>query len=280
MESVSCPLCTQKQESYLWSKKDAVYVECRNCHLVYENPRLSDEELKQFYSNEDYYISRPDDKDRKGYLNYYSQCTPVIAYEYFRILKKYVKAETGIRFLDIGCGPGNVLQIAKDSGWDCTGLELSHWAAEIAKKNKLNVIEGTLNDAHFPEDHFDVISMFDVLEHLPYPVDYVEHIYKILKPGGVVIVETPNIFGFFARHIYKQRSELVKPRAHICLYSTQTASRLFQTVPFLNVKVETFPYCRKYTMGYIKSVIVSRMKKKADPMQLTWNESLRIIARK
>ena len=255
-------------------------MECPDCHLVYENPRLNDEELKQFYSAEDYYISRADDQNRKGYLNYYSQCTHVIAEEYFRILNQHVKASSGIKFLDIGCGPGNVLHIAGDHGWDCTGLELSRWAAEMAHKSGLNVIEGTLADAHFPENHFDVISMFDVLEHLPYPVDYVERIYKILKPGGVVVVETPNIFGFFARHIYKQKSELVKPRAHICLYSKQTASMLFRSAPFSRVKVETFPYCRNYTGGYFKSVIVSRLKNGADPVQLTWNESLRIIAHK
>lgn len=280
MESVSCPLCARKEENYLWSKRDAAYVECNHCHLIYENPRLSDDELKQFYSNEDYYFSQPDDKDRKGYLNYYSQCTPVIAQEYFSILAHQVAAKPGIRFLDIGCGPGSVLQIAVDHGWNCTGLELSQWAAETARVNKLNVIEGTLDSAQFPENHFDVISMFDVLEHLPYPVDYVRHIYRILKPGGVVIVETPNIFGFFARNLYRQESELVRPRAHICLYSPQTASRLFHEAPFSSVKVKTFPYCRRYTLGYIKSLIVSRIKDPTDPRQLTWNESLRIIARK
>jgi SAM-dependent methyltransferase len=122
--------------------------------------------------------------------------------------------------------------------------------------------------------------MFDVLEHLPSPVDYVREIFRILKPGGCILVETPNIDGFFARHVYRQKSDLVKPRAHICLYSPRTAARLFREVPFVKTDITTFPYCRHYTPGYFKSVIVSHLTRRGAATQLTYNESMRICARK
>ncbi len=278
METIACPLCGESTERFMWNKKGARYVRCINCSLVYENPRLAKEELRQFYSDESYYFSKARDIDPSGYTDYFSQCTPVIINEYFHILQQHSRQTNDLHFLDIGCGPGKVLKVAKDHGWRAVGLEISHWSAEMGKKEGLEILEGTIQDAAFPDEEFDIISMFDVLEHLPSPKDYVREIYRILKPGGVVVAETPNIEGFFASHWYKEQSELVKPHAHICLYSPETVKRLFRSAPFSKITIKTFPYCRRYTLGYFKSLIVSRLRRDGSAVQFTFNESLRISA--
>lgn len=279
MEDVSCPLCGKDNARFLWTKHDARYVRCNSCALVYENPRLTDEELVEFYSNKSYFINDSASGDTSGYENYYTQCTQGLREEYFAIVEKYARVNSGA-YCDVGCGPGGVLQIAADRGWNPVGVEISSWAVEEGKRNGLDIRQGSLLDAAFPENHFDAVSMFDVLEHISSPRENVREIYRILKPGGVLVIETPNVDGFFAKYLYKEKADLVKPRAHICLYGPESARQLIAPAGFSDYRIMTFPYCRKITASYVKSVIASRVKKGRAPVQLTINDSLRIICRK
>ena len=275
IERVCCPVCGNNEHVELWEKGGARYVECKECKLVYENPRLTAEGLKRLYSQESYYIQKPSGEPNSGYENYFVQCTPALQTEYFSIVQQFAEVNTG-RFLDVGCGTGGVLGVARKRGWEAVGLEVSDWAVEQARKQGNTIVNATVLEARFPDDHFDAVSMFDVLEHLPSPVDYIKDVYRILKPGGVLVMETPNIGGFFARHLYKEHSELIKPRAHICLYTPYTVGRLCSCVPFSKVRIQTFPYCRRYSLGYFKGLMATRILPRRTRVQLTINESLRI----
>lgn len=279
MEQIACPLCGANNAETLWSKEGASYVRCLHCSLVYENPRLSGEELKSFYSKESYFVNTSDPSP-SGYSDYFAQCTGTLLREYLNIVKREVAGRTPVHFLDVGCGPGGLVELALAEGWEASGLELSSWAVEIGRKKGIPIMEGALESALFPENHFDAISLFDVLEHLPSPHPPIREIYRILKPGGVVIVETPNIGGFFARNVYRERSDLVKPRAHICLYTPVTARRLFSEAGFRTLNITTFPYCRQYTLGYLKNLTFTLLGLGSSHTQATLNESIRIIARK
>jgi spore maturation protein CgeB len=276
MIQVNCPLCGGSDATSLWSKDGADYVRCRDCTLVYENPRLSDEELRQYYSQEGYYIQADASVPTSGYENYFEQCTPQLQREYFDIVERHCRTRRG-RFLDVGCGAGGVVGIALERGWDAAGQEISSWAAAQGRLRGVTIVEKDLPAAGFPADSFDAVSMFDVLEHLPSPNEYVQEIFRILKPGGVLVVETPNIDGFFARHLYKGTSDLVKPRSHICLYGPLSARRLFASVPFSKVTMSTFPYSRKFSWIYFKALLVSRLLPDRNLVQFTFDESLRII---
>ena len=279
MEQVSCPLCGADDYADLWSKAGAQYVRCRSCTLVYESPRLTESELKAFYSDQAYFVHAGGEDPVSGYVDYFAQCTPQLQHEYFEIVERHANVRRGT-YLDVGCGTGGVVGYAAEKGWDACGQEISSWAAAVGKKAGLTIIESSLSEAAIASDSFDAVSMFDVLEHLPSPIEYLREIYRILKPGGVLVVETPNIDGVFALHFYRERSDLVKPRAHICLYSPRSARRLFSTVPFRDVHVKTFPYCRRFTPGYFKGLVASFVLPGRLPQQLTFNESLRIICRK
>jgi SAM-dependent methyltransferase len=279
MEDVACPLCDATTSRVVWTRQGATYVRCAACGLLYENPRLTGTELKSLYSAESYFINESGGAGAVGYVDYFSQCSPALLRDYFEILRHEVPSHSQPDFLDIGCGPGGLLEEARRHGWKARGLELSRWAVDKGRDKGLEIVEGTLEEARFPSAIFDVISMFDVLEHLPRPRNTLAEVRRILRPGGVLVVETPNIEGWFSRNLYRSASDLVKPRAHICLYSPVTVSRLFRTSGFTDLRITLFPYCRRYTPGYVKRVILSRIIRKGPPVQLTWNESMRIIAR-
>jgi 2-polyprenyl-3-methyl-5-hydroxy-6-metoxy-1,4-benzoquinol methylase len=277
METIPCPLCNARPYRSLWSRAGAQYVRCTECTLVYENPRLTESELRDFYSEESYFVNRERGKDAPGYQDYFQQCSPALLREYFSILHSHAARKPSVRFLDIGCGPGGLLAEARRHRWNASGLEISRWAVEKGRAEGLDIIEGTLQSARFAEAEFDVVSMFDVLEHLPHPRDIILETARVLKPEGVLVIETPNIEGFFVRNLYGAASDMVKPRAHICLYSPKTARRLLEEADLSTVSITLFPWCRRITPGYIKSVVVSRLPGK-DPVQFTWNESMRIVA--
>jgi 2-polyprenyl-3-methyl-5-hydroxy-6-metoxy-1,4-benzoquinol methylase len=278
METIHCPLCLSSAERELWRRRDARYVECKNCGLVYENPRPTPQELKDYYSEKNYFFNQAGDRETSGYVNYFSQCDSAILEEYAEILRRYCPADQSIRYLDIGCGPGNLVQLGSQNGWEALGVEISRWAVEYGRQRGIQIIEGTLAEAKFPDESFHVISLFDVLEHLPFPGEYAKEIQRILKPRGVVVAETPNIRGIFAWNLYREKSDLVKPHAHICLYSPHSVRRLFYAAGFSKVIVRTFPYCRRYTFGYLKSLVCSRIRSSSALTQFTFNESLRIVA--
>jgi len=277
METISCPLCNAHPYRPLWSRGEAQYVRCSECTLVYENPRLTETELRDFYSAESYFINRDGGKNTPGYQNYFQQCSPGLLQEYFSILEFHAGQQPSIRFLDIGCGPGGLVAEAKRHGWNASGLEISRWALEKGRAEGLDIIEGTLQDARFAEAEFDMISMFDVLEHLPHPREAMSEVARVLKPNGTLVIETPNVEGFFVRNLYGAASDMVKPRAHICLYSPKTARRLLKEAGLAEVRLRLFPWCRRITPGYLKGLLLSRLPGR-EPIQLTWNESMRIIA--
>jgi len=276
LEVIPCPVCGAAGATPLWSKDDAHYVCCPHCTLVYENPRLTAEALKELYSRPSYFVQEDADQSPVGYQNYFAQCTPQLNEEYFRIVQRAVPG--GHELLDVGCGLGGVLLAAQHDGWDAVGVELSSWAVKEGRKHGARILEGSLVEAGLQASRFDAVSMFDVLEHLPSPVPTLREAHRLLKPGGALIMETPNIGGFFARSVYRENSDLVKPRAHICLYSTRSARMLLAKLPFARVRIETFPYCRRLSPGYFLSVLRSRVRRESSPVQLTWNDSLRIVA--
>lgn len=276
MQFVVCPLCGEDNAKPLWQKNDATYVRCTACSLVYENPRLSDEELVEFYSKKSYFIKEEEDTGTSGYENYFAQCTTGLLEEYFDLVQRYANVRRG-KLCDVGCGPGGLLKIARERGWEATGVEISSWAVQEGRKAGLDIYQGSLLDARFSADSFDAVSMFDVLEHLASPREYLQEIHRILKPGGLLLIETPNVDGFFVRYVYRQNADLVKPRAHICLYGPTSARLLLEPFGFSTVKIMSFPYCRRFTPGYLKSVLTSRLLPGRKPVQLTFNDSLRIV---
>jgi 2-polyprenyl-3-methyl-5-hydroxy-6-metoxy-1,4-benzoquinol methylase len=103
-----------------------------------------------------------------------------------------VVGKTG-RLLDMGCGDGSFLATAKSHGWDAGGIEVTEVATQRAKdKVGDNCIFQTLKEAQYPDNFFDVVTLWDVIEHLPDPVGTLRQLARVLCPGGQLIISTPN----------------------------------------------------------------------------------------
>ncbi|MFH1508127.1 MAG: class I SAM-dependent methyltransferase [Candidatus Omnitrophota bacterium] len=147
------------------------------------------------------------------------------------------------RLLDLGCATGLFVKEAVGSGWDAEGVEFSEFAARHAKEIEgLNVRQGDLMDMHYPAEHFDVVTMWDMVDHSEFPKDIVNEVYRILKPGGIVAMDTfmeDGIIFLLANYLYKMTFGLVKypsakghPLHHSHYFSTKTFKNLLGSSGF------------------------------------------------
>jgi len=103
------------------------------------------------------------------------------------------------RLLDVGCSSGALLLVAKECGYEAFGAEPAKQAAATARKLGFDVFPGYLQDAHYPDNHFDVVTLFEVIEHLLDPADLLREIRRILKPRGLLLIGTGNADSWTAR---------------------------------------------------------------------------------
>lgn len=185
---VACNICGSKEHSALWVKDEFQYNRCNDCGLVYINPRLTEEEISKIYRTlfKGKSLSKPPPLDFTSYK------------EFFKLIANYRKNNS---LLDVGCFRGYLLSGAREQGWQVKGTELSEQAAACARKDYgLDIHTGSLKDANYPENFFDVVSMLDVIEHLTDPAEYLREIERILRPGGILYIETPN-FNSITRYL-------------------------------------------------------------------------------
>ena len=131
---------------------------------------------------------------------------------------RWLEAHEGGRLLDIGCGNGVYINQMRQLGWDVAGIEPDEEAASMAMKSGLNVFRGSLEDAKFSAEHFDAITMNHVIEHVTNPVKLLKECYGVLKPGGRLVVVTPNIKSL-GRRLFNDAWLHWDPPRHLHLFS-------------------------------------------------------------
>lgn len=152
------------------------------------------------------------------------------------MIRRYAALPARPRLLDVGCALGFMLHEAKAVGWEPMGVETSPFAAKYAAEhNDCRVITGTLNQAHFEDNSFDVITLMDVIEHVPEPRELMVEVHRILRPGGVVFMVTPNFGSLFIK-LYGARAYGIGPEEHVTYFQPSTISRLLRQCGFSRVK--------------------------------------------
>jgi len=133
-----------------------------------------------------------------------------------------------LRLLDVGCGSGTLLGLLKTQGFDVLGLDYSREAADIASlEHAVQVVVGSLDEAHFEDASFDLVTLFHVMEHVPNPREVVAEIRRILKPSGRLVIQVPNIGSWQYRLFGEKWYGLDIPR-HVIDYSNRSMQELLR----------------------------------------------------
>lgn len=179
-----CPVCLSAGPFAGRSSPAGFHLlECNACGVVFLFPQPAEAELASYY-DQAYY-----GEDRKKFLS------PVEAAIAACSSLKWKKLEPllsrGGRLLDIGCGRGTLLKLAHAAGFEADGIERPSPVGHTVP----GVLYKSLPECNFPDDHFQVVVLWHVLEHLPHPVETLREIRRILKPGGWLSIAVPNYGG-------------------------------------------------------------------------------------
>jgi SAM-dependent methyltransferase len=186
-------------------------VRCRRCGLIYLNPRPTLDEMAQYYP-ENYEPFMRSELTRSWYGR--------LAYR-VAIAKRcrIASQEQGPgRLLDVGCGDGDFLLGMQDRGWEVHGLDISPVAVTLARQKGLDIFQGELLEASYPEGGFDRVTMWDVLEHLHNPEVQLSRVAQLLKPGGRLVATFPNAHSLDFRLFGPAWTGLDIPR-HLYIYT-------------------------------------------------------------
>ncbi len=211
-------------------------VECRSCQLVYMNPRPHHEAVVENYGDveDQEYI-----EEEQGRIETFSES-----------LAQVQKFRRSGHLLDVGCHVGTFLTLAQDAGFDVAGVEPSRWGAEIANSRiNGNVHCGAIEDAPLPDGGYDVITLWDVIEHLPDPALDIRAIHSALRPGGIFAISTMDVESIFAKLFGKRWPWYMQ--MHLVYFSRQTLCEMLRREGFEIAEVST--HVRRVRLAYLAS---------------------------
>lgn len=277
LESVSvCPACGRPDQLLLHGDLvDNVFrvapgkwtlVQCTNCNSAYLDPRPTQSSIGRAYGT--YYThNKVVDKEQpgslsrtrllrrafaNGYVNnrYGTQYYPANRFGFVlaRILPSLFEtlntqfrwlpnSGPGQRLLDVGCGNGAFLLSARDAGWEVMGCDTDSKAVAIAQERGLEVREGSIDSLADESGLFDAITVSHVIEHVHNPREVLIAVHRLLKPGGLVYFDTPNIESYGHKKFGSNWRGLETPR-HLTLFSIRGFQLLLQSSGFVDIKLK------------------------------------------
>ena len=211
----ACALCSNGRTRTMFEVDGSVIVKCDDCGLVRQATRPS--ATAALYDSDYYATENP----KGGYANYFLDSD--VNRRTFRDRIRAIESRYGRkgRLLDVGCALGDFLIEAKDAGWDVAGVEISHYAAQRARERGLRVSAGRIEYLDLPAASFDVITLYDSIEHMTDPVATLAAVRRLLVPGGLVHLVTPNVGGLQSRALGRFWYHF-KPGEHLFYFSPDT----------------------------------------------------------
>lgn len=214
-----CPVCsTEITTAPTFHRTGHDVYTCPTCSVRFVYPIPSPANLMEIYSV-DYFQRGNKYSDQPGEHDYNGT-------EHLRRVRFIKQQRPSGRLLDVGCALGGFLNTARNAGYDVQGIELSQHAAAAARaKHDLDISATTVQAAHLPDAAFDIVTLWDVLEHLPSPLTTVTEIARILRPGGLLVFTTGNIASRWA-HLLRSRWQLLTPPQHLTFHTPQSVRHL------------------------------------------------------
>ncbi|MCS6862759.1 MAG: class I SAM-dependent methyltransferase, partial [Abditibacteriales bacterium] len=274
----ACALCERDDARRLVTKDGWHVVRCRQCGLVYVNPRPTFDALAGIYTDGDYCAAQIHAADDVKRLRQSARRLRLIEQHYFCPERSGgapldATRERG-RLFDVGCSTGVFLRVARDAGWEVSGIDVSAAAVEHARRvYQLDAHVATLEqfaanavgNGSRSVPLFDVITMFDSLEHMPQPLAALRAAYQLLKDDGWLVITTPNIDGLFPRFTYRLFAQTLgawehpTPPGHTYQFSRQTLHAVLRKSGFDVVYCRTEAIPAAYTVGKLEEAIISAL---------------------
>lgn len=224
-----CPVCSgthfhevMQVKDYTVSRKFFPVCHCSDCSFRFTQHIPNDQEIGAYYKSEDY-ISHTD--TRKGLVSkLYHAVRGITLKGKRKMIGKLVRGKSG-KILDYGCGTGAFLHEMKTAGWETTGLEPDPGARQMAVKLNGEQVFPPDYIRSLPENHFDIITLWHVLEHVHRLKYTLDHLNRVLKPGGFILIAVPNYTSADAQNYGPYWAAWDVPR-HLYHFSPESMKKL------------------------------------------------------
>jgi len=216
----ACPLCGGGRIEPLHRYERAQLSRCHTCGFVFSMRRPGDDELGRHYGG----YSRMDFD------------SPLTRQRYRELLERFERYRALGRILDVGCGIGFFLEEAQRDRWDARGTEFGSRAVEINLAKGFDVVDAATDAALFEPGYFDVVTAFEVIEHVRDPRAHIASIARLVRPGGLFYCTTPN-FDSLSRRVLRDRWTVIDYPEHLNYFTLSTLERLLGCFGFAALEV-------------------------------------------
>jgi SAM-dependent methyltransferase len=215
MELNKCILCNSTDLKILPSYSRAFLTKCRNCNLVFCKKDPSPDELTAHYTNYPRYLS----------------LSAITEKRYNELLDKFEPFRKTNNLIDLGCSTGLFLDCAKKRGWNVYGTEYAQESIDYCAQKNITVFKSDQLPPEFFTIQFDVVTSFEVIEHINTPIVEMQLVKKILRLQGAFYVTTPN-FNAISRLLLKEKWNLIEYPEHLTYYTPDTLHHLLKGYGF------------------------------------------------
>lgn len=266
MRERSCPVCGSPRVRAHWECDGFRFVRCSGCGLVYQNPQPLFDDLRGRYDQEYFAYERENEE------------------QFFRLMMLglqdvgFFHEEERLRalgpFLDIGCATGRLLAEMRRRQWNVLGVEVCEPAARWGREQRrLDMRTGTLEESALPTESVAVAHFSHVIEHVPDPRAFLQEVHRVVMPGGIAVIVTPDAAGFQARLFGSEWRSAIADHMH--LFSFATLRRLCRSLGFTVVRKRSWGGLAAGTApGWLKRIADTVLK------QANWGDVMAVLCRK
>jgi len=250
----ACIACGSGKHIFYTEKANYKIWKCKGCGMLSLFPLPELFETKAVYEKE-YFAGG---SKGFGYIDYNNDKEAMrgVFEEYLNRIAKISKPK-GEKLLDIGAATGFFLKIARSRGYEVSGIEISDYAASMGRKDGLNITTGTIQTVPLENNKFDVVTMWDVIEHLHNPKGDLSKINSRLKKGGILAINTPDCGSLYAR-LLGSKWHLLVPPEHIYYFNKNSLKLILEKTGFEVIGFSKIG--KKFTLEYVFHMLAKWLK--------------------